>query len=206
MTKDHFNEHGVDLAVIRAAIYADELCARCRVQPVGRAWWATFHREYLALTQPSETKDALANILRHCSNSTLPTPEPSVTTDPCDHDWRFRGVMFTRNGCLACECERLLTARAQVEAQHAEEVAYTGRLHHEEWDACQAIIADLRAQLASLQATATAREQACEWRIVGRMAVVGCDNGHEWCRELAQTMTHCCHCGKLLAITRLEGA
>ena len=70
------------------------------------------------------------------------------------------------------------TARAQVEAQHAEEVAYTGRLHHEEWDACQAIIADLRAQLASLQATAPAREQTCEWRIVGRMAVVGCDNGH----------------------------
>jgi len=48
---------------------------------------------------------------------------------PCNHDERFKGVLFTTHGCLACElekmiskCERLETALKQYKLNYAEAI------------------------------------------------------------------------------------
>jgi len=30
---------------------------------------------------------------------------------PCEHDERFRGVMFAKNGCVACQAEKIAEQR-----------------------------------------------------------------------------------------------
>jgi len=34
--------------------------------------------------------------------------------EKCDHDKRFRGVLFTTNGCLACELEKMISENERL--------------------------------------------------------------------------------------------
>ena len=107
---------------------------------------------------------------------------------PCNHDERFKGVLFTTNGCLACELEKMISECERLET--ALDIT-TGAL-----EGSQGVIKELKERIELVEAT---REDALGYAKMYKTRVKELEEGIEkWLRGGSLEEDDCIYFKKLI--------